>query len=93
MEPLTGLLKHEEAIVRRHAAWRLGGMRRNALGAVPELIETLEDKDSHVVAQAAWSLGQIGPGAKDAIPRLEALYKQGRSRQIIAGALKKIREG
>ena len=90
--PLIELLEHKSADVRRNAAWRLGEMKRKALGAVPALIKLLEDKDSHVVAQAAWSLGEIGPGAKDAIPRLEALHKQGRSRQIIAEALKKIRD-
>jgi HEAT repeat protein len=49
-------------------------MGRRARGAVPDLIEALDDPEADVVVQAVSALGEIGPGAEAAVPKLvEAL--------------------
>jgi hypothetical protein len=45
-------------------------MGRRARGAVPDLIEALDDPEAGVVRKAVWALGEIGPGAEAAVPKL-----------------------
>src|SRR5690606_36373047 len=69
LEPLIGLLRHDDRPVRHHAAHALGklGHRR----AVDGLLDALADEDPAVVAKAALALGQIGD--EQAIPALVSL--------------------
>jgi HEAT repeat protein len=88
---LVRLLGHENADIRREAAWALGTIGPRSADAVPDLIAALGDKDPLVVPQAAWALGQIGPRAKDALPALEKLLVEMRHRRIVADAVMRIR--
>ena len=56
-----------------NAAMMLGRFGADAVGAVPQLIDALDDKNQAVVGQAVVALGMIGPKAKDAVPHLERL--------------------
>jgi HEAT repeat protein len=86
---LRDLLAHENADVRRMAAYGLGSAKRYAIPAVAALTERLDDEDTHVRAQAAWALGEIGPAAKPALPVLRALAKRGGG-GIVRAAIRKI---
>jgi HEAT repeat protein len=88
---LVGLLGHDDADVRRHAAWRLGQKKREAREAIPALIAALDDKGAFVSSQAAWALGQIGPLAADALPRLEAMRRAGEHVRVVDDAIARIR--
>jgi len=90
-DELVALLVHAVPGVRASAANGLGQMRRRARGAVPDLVEALDDPKADVVVQAVWALGEIGPGAEDAIPKLLAMQKAGRHRKQVEAALRRIR--
>src|SRR5262249_48467075 len=64
---LAQALTHPDKLVRREAAWALGGMGPRAQAAVPALAQALTDPDLRVSQGAARSLGMIGPGAESAI--------------------------
>jgi len=59
--------------LRLAAAVALGGIGAPARAAVPDLVQSLADKDAKVRAEAAWALGEIGGDAALAIPGLVKL--------------------
>jgi len=61
-------LKSPELNVRREAARALGEIGPEAVDAVPELIEALNDEDMDLIALSA--LKQIGPAAIAAVPAI-----------------------
>ena len=71
---LVNELKSPDAKVRWAAANTIMlEMRSLAKGAVPALIQALEDNDNSVRLQAARALKMVGPGASAAVPRLTQL--------------------
>jgi HEAT repeat protein len=61
--------------IRWNAARTLGKIGPAARGAVPILVEALDDRDALVREHAAEALGEIGPDAKSAIPALVKVLK------------------
>ncbi len=59
-ELITQLNSHSWSSKREDAAWELGEYKKEALIAVPSLIEALKDKSSDVQFYAAEALGKIG---------------------------------
>ncbi len=57
LEELLAALKTDHSGVKKTAAWSLG--EREDPGAVPALIEALNDNDPEVIVMAAWALGEI----------------------------------
>jgi HEAT repeat protein len=70
VQPIAGLLLHENAKVRLAAAKTLGQMQQSASDAVPSLVKALDDANPGVRWEAAKSLGLIGNGASKALPAL-----------------------
>ena len=66
-------LDSPESQKRRDTVFRLGREGKEAVGAVPKLVQTLkEDKDAAVRDAAAWALGEIGAtDSKEAIQVLK----------------------
>jgi HEAT repeat protein len=81
MKLLLGILQHDSspandsrhpAIERRvAAAFAIGGLGREARGAVEALVTALRDGNPYLRNAAADALGKIGPNAEAAIPALE----------------------
>ena len=68
VQPLLGILKHQQAHARRNAAWALGALDDRR--AVEPLIAILNDTDADVREQTAWALGAIGdPRAIDGLSK------------------------
>lgn len=75
IDPVQGL-HSQEAFIRRFSAEALGNLGAKAIGALPDLIAMLKDKDEDlsVRASAASALGKIGLEAADeVVPALRAL--------------------
>jgi HEAT repeat protein len=69
-------IKHRSFFIREYALiylLALGG--RNALGAIPALIEVLGDPHAELRTHAAIILGEIGPEANAAVPALKSLIE------------------
>ena len=65
-------LDSPESKMRRDTVFRLGREGKEAVGAVPKLVQMLkEDKDAAVRNAAAWALGEIGVADKEAIQVLK----------------------
>lgn len=92
-DELAALLSNENPGVRASAAKGLGEMRRRARGAVPSLIQALDDPEPDVVLQAVGALGEIGPGAEAAVEKLVELGKRKTYRESVTRALRLIRRG
>jgi HEAT repeat protein len=69
---LIPLLTHPDSAVRLPAARTLGSFGEAARGAVPTLIELIDEYPHYHMA--VHTLGRIGPGATQAIPALLALF-------------------
>jgi hypothetical protein len=67
---LVGRLRHEDVVVRLHAAVLLSELGDAAATAVPGLLEALDVEDAHVRRVAAWTLGYVGRGAAETVPAL-----------------------
>jgi HEAT repeat protein len=65
---LVDMLRHEDVALRRIAVVALGEARSVGRGAIPELVEGLDDRDDAVRREAARALGKIGATA--AVPSL-----------------------
>jgi HEAT repeat protein len=76
-------LKDPNPDVRRGSAkslgfWRLSGpLPDYGQGALPALIEALNDQETYVRCEVAWALGCFGPEAKDAVPILRGMVAEG----------------
>ena len=76
-------LKNPNPDVRRGSAKVLGFWRRSGplpdygQGALPALIEALNDQETYVRCEAAWALGGFGPEAKEAVPILHGMVAEG----------------
>lgn len=57
----------------KSAVEMLGRMGRNAVPAMPVLIETLKHEDAHLRGASAYALGNVGKAATPAIPNLLAM--------------------
>lgn len=71
---------------RNAAAYEIAGMGPDAVGAVPALIEALEDPSPVVRYPVTVALGEIGPGAKAAVPRLQQMIEEEINDEIAASA-------
>jgi HEAT repeat protein len=68
---LAEMLKSKDVDDRRDAAWCLGRMRgSDAVKALGELIDALDDPDHEVRTSACCAMAHIGPAAKAAVPGL-----------------------
>jgi hypothetical protein len=67
-------LKSPDLNTRREAARALGEIGPEAVDAVPELIEALDDEDMDLITVCA--LGQIGPAARAAAPAMKRWLKK-----------------
>lgn len=91
VEPLTGLLKHENDKVGELAASALGGMKVDAIEAIPHLLAMLDDRNPEVRGHAALALGGIGQEPDVCIPALFSLladeedYPSGMALQALRG--------
>jgi HEAT repeat protein len=89
---LIGALKDEHAGVRTHAIDALRAIGPDALGALPTLVEMLEDGSTELSHQIISAIGRLG---SDAIPGVEALLQRDSDvvRRRAAAALKMIQVG
>jgi HEAT repeat protein len=89
---LTRLLEHQNAYVRRDAAWALWAIARTE-AVIPVLAALLKEDARSVAEPAAEALGEIGPAAARALPALEAAlsHEQPPVRQAASLAISKIR--
>jgi len=71
MTALLGALDHDDAEVRRYAAYAFSQLKGASQAAVPQLTELLDD--DHVAYMAARALGEIGPAAQGAVPKIAPL--------------------
>jgi hypothetical protein len=67
-------LKSPDLNIRREAARALGEIGPGAMGAVPELIEALNDEDMDLIT--VYALGRIGPAARAAAPAITQWLKK-----------------
>lgn len=88
---LAKCLQHPDGRYRRAAAWALGKLGHDSVGAVPQLVAALDEQSKEVRAMIADALGQIGPDAKAAIPALERELK-GLSGSVRGAAAKALGE-
>ena len=84
VEPLTDALKHEQALVRKHAAEALGKI--GDARAVEPLIKALEDESTDVGEKAAKALGKIGD-SRAVEPLIKAFQEDSGVRMWAAYAL------
>jgi HEAT repeat protein len=85
ISPLVHALKDSDVQMRQNAAltmgWLAGGYDAklrpplDITGAIPDLIEALEDRDADVRAWAAGAIAETGPNGKEAIGALIKLLK------------------
>lgn len=68
---LLEALEHNDAEVRRYAAYAFSQMKGASQAAIPRLTELLDD--DQMAYMAARALGEIGPAAKAAVPKIAAL--------------------
>lgn len=85
-------IRDRDASNRYHAAHALGEMGPSVPGALPALIQALDDPHTTVRWEAVQALAKFGPEAKEAVPRVrQCLNDPERSVQWAAeGALKEI---
>jgi HEAT repeat protein len=79
-------LKAQAPQTRNAAAYEIAGLGPEAVGAVPALIEALDDSSPVVRFPVTVALGEIGPGAKAAIPRLQQMVSEEINDEIAASA-------
>jgi HEAT repeat protein len=53
----------------------IGGMKDDAIEAVPTLVEFLDDGDYTIIETSILALKNIGPAAQDALPKLKKMLK------------------
>lgn len=63
-------LRHAEPDQRADLLRSIGSFGADADSAVNEVVEAMQDPDSHVRSAAAWALSQIGPAGAAAVPAL-----------------------
>src|SRR4051812_11557038 len=68
-------LRSKDVQERMDSAWALSEMGRDALEALPALIEALKDEEGRVVACTCDSLVNLRPESKAAVPVLKELLK------------------
>jgi HEAT repeat protein len=66
-------LKSTDQQAVQDACVALADMKKDAKGAIPELIPLLDENNALTRRLAAYALGQIGPDAKAAVPKLKTL--------------------
>ena len=74
-------LKDGDAEARREAAYQLHQLGREALPALPALIEGLGDREQQVWFHCLMAIAAIGPDAAPAIPKLMETFNQGQRRR------------
>ena len=84
-------LKAAAPSVRNAAAYEIASLGPAAEGAVPALIEALDDPHPAVRFPITVALGEIGPGAAAAVPRLQQMMFEEVNDEIAAGARRAIR--
>jgi HEAT repeat protein len=72
LQKLIRRLKSPDDVKRIHAGLLLGRMGPGAVGAVPDLLELLQDASVQNRKLAAWTLGYMGRAAIEAVPALLA---------------------
>ena len=84
-------LKAAAPLTRNAAAYEIASLGPAAAGAVPALIEALDDPIAVVRFPITVALGEIGPGAAAAIPRLKQMMEEEINDEIAASAKRAIR--
>ena len=79
-------LKAPAPQTRNAAAYEIAGMGAEAVGAVPALIEALDDPVPSVRFPVTVALMEIGPAAKAAVPRLRQMMDEEINDEIAASA-------
>jgi HEAT repeat protein len=79
LEPLRKALKDSDPVLRRNAAVGLGGLRKEAASAAPDLMRVLTNgtEDAQARIEAAVALSRLGPvaPARDTMPALVNILK------------------
>src|SRR5215212_6983771 len=84
-------LKAPAPQTRNAAAYEIAGLGPAAAGAVPALIEALDDPNPVVRFPVTVALGEIGPAAKAAVPRLQQMVDEEINDEIAASARRALR--
>ncbi len=84
-------LKAAAPQTRNAAAYEIAGLGPAGAGAVPALIEALDDPEAVVRFPVTVALGEIGPGAAAAVPRLKQMMEEELNDEIAAAAKRAIR--
>jgi len=84
-------LKAPAPQTRNAAAYEIAGLGPAAAGAVPALIEALDDPSPVVRFPVTVALGEIGPAAKAAVPRLQQMVDEEINDEIAASARRALR--
>ena len=79
-------LKAAAPQTRNAAAYEIAGMGPQAAGAVPALIQALDDPAPSVRFPVTVALMEIGPAAKAAVPRLQQMVDEELNDEIAASA-------
>lgn len=72
---LGRLMRHQASQVRFWTICEIRYVKTGREGAVPALIEAMDDPDAAVRSQAAWSLGEMGPAGRAGYPRLVRAFR------------------
>lgn len=91
LKELIADLKAAAPQTRNAAAYEIAGLGPAGAGAVPALIEALDDPEAVVRFPVTVALGEIGPGAAAAVPRLKQMMQEELNDEIAAAAKRAIR--
>lgn len=89
---ITRMLQDGNFEVAREACWSLEKLGKAASQSVPQLIESMNNKDQWIRQFSADALGAIGAPAKSALPVLNKALKDEGVRRSARAAIKKIEQ-